>query len=765
MAVFLPPLFHPAAGPGVSSISPVSPTPVPAGTTVPGAAGTASSLGELATKDDVVAFIRSHTVAGATPAPTPAPGYTAVAISGSARRFSFDVDTSTFTPDEYLVTATAVREVVTGTALFSVLPAGSARPVPVTPVPVASPVAAPVPANGTYYISIDPIGNKVVGDRFSITGTTNLPPDADILVEVYSSSFKPTQKSQSGEYSGATGTVRATAPSGAQPIPAPTAGSWAGTVLPTLPSGAQPTAVPATIGAAVTRAYSTTNVQVAGVDEADIIKTDGENIYVVTGSCMHILKAYPAAEAGFLSSLSFAGSPVALYAGGGRAVVIATDTWTRPITACTPGRCGDTASATPRTLIYVFSVGDPVHPQLVREVDVDGSYSSSRMIGTRLYFVTGTPVPDNPGDLELPTVHDDHGGISTPPVYGFNTTDRTFAFSTVGSLDVAGTSPVPAQSFLLGTAGTVYASPSRLYVAVPVADADGRARTTSVYAFAIDNGEISYAGGNSVDGTLLSQYSLDEYDGNLRVATTITTNSWLLNGGSYSKVTVLDSSLAVLGVLPDIAPGERISAARFMGDRLYLVTYRHTDPFYVIGLADPRRPVILGRLRLPGVSDYLHPYDADHIIGVGQDYVSGPLKIDLFNVSDVNNPVQLAEETLGGPGSTSPVLADPKAFLFDREKNLLVLPVELHGEYSCAPGGSCTPPTIWGGAYVYGVSPETGFALRGTVEHYASSYEVDGAQVKRALYIEDTLYTMSDAKIVMSDLRGPIVQVNELDFG
>jgi uncharacterized secreted protein with C-terminal beta-propeller domain len=222
--------------------------------------------------------------------------------------------------------------------------------------------------------------------------------------------------------------------------------------------------------------------------------------------------------------------------------------------------------------------------------------------------------------------------------------------------------------------------------------------------------------------------------------------------------------MATIGTLPDIAPGERIYAARFMGDRLYLVTFRQTDPFFVIGLADPKHPVILGELKLPGFSNYLHPYDPDHIIGIGKESASGSLKIALFDVSDVNNPVLKDSETIGEGYGTSPVLDDPKAFLFDREKDLLVLPVHLETHTYCPVKGPCTPANYWGGAYVYGIKPETGFVLKGKVQHYSNSYSPYQSDVRRSLYINDTLYTMSDAKIVMSNLRLSLVQVNQVDF-
>ncbi len=721
---------------------------------IPEVSGVATSVGQLTTKEDVAAFIRSHieqvpiTPAYASPTRTSS---VPVAVTGGVRTFNFDVDTSTFKPDEYVVTASAVKEEATGTALFNLLSWRSVQSGSV-------PETLPIPGSG-FYIRINPIGDKVVGDKFTITGVTNLPADAEILVQVYSSSFKPTQKSQSGEFSGATGTIKTSSFPVPMATPAPVV-TGIHTAAPTM----APTPVPTTGGVSMTREYSKTNVQVNEVDEADIIKTDGENIYVVAGSCMHILRAYPAPDAKILSTLRFAGNPKALYIHGDRVVLIATDYWTRPITACAPGACTWSSRSAERTLVYVFSVKDPADPVLVREVDIDGGYTSSRMIGSQLYFVTGTEIPRELENLELPTIHDDHGGITTPPVFGFNTTDQAFAFSTIGSLDVAALSSVPAKSFIIGTAGTVYVSPSHLYIAVPDRARSRAAETTTIHSFAIDNGKIAYAAGGKIDGVLLNQYSLDEYDGSLRVATTITTSSWQMNAGSYSKVTVLDRNLAVTGTLPDIAPGEKIYAARFMGDRLYLVTFRQTDPFFVIGLADPRHPVILGKLKLPGFSNYLHPYDGDHIIGIGKESSSGPLKMALFDVTDVNNPVLEGSETIGESFSTSPVLSDPKAFLFDREKNLLVLPVQLYTPSTCPAKGACLMATYWNGAYVYGLSPETGFVLKGKVRHSSSSYSSADSPVQRSLYIENTLYTMSDTKIIMSDLAGSLLQINEIDF-
>jgi uncharacterized secreted protein with C-terminal beta-propeller domain len=218
---------------------------------------------------------------------------------------------------------------------------------------------------------------------------------------------------------------------------------------------------------------------------------------------------------------------------------------------------------------------------------------------------------------------------------------------------------------------------------------------------------------------------------------------------------VLDANLDTVGSLDNLAPGEKIYAARFMGDRLYLVTFRETDPLFVINLANPARPKVLGELHIPGFSQYLHPYDATHLIGIGKESTRGGLKIALFDVADVHNPHLVSEKILGGYGSDSEVLRDHRAFLFDREKDLLVLPVHI-----IEPAGL----SEWTGAYVFGVSADAGFSLNGTVIHHQGSWE-PGSDVKRSLYIDNVLYTMSPGKIVMSDLANATHLIGEVRFG
>jgi uncharacterized secreted protein with C-terminal beta-propeller domain len=219
------------------------------------------------------------------------------------------------------------------------------------------------------------------------------------------------------------------------------------------------------------------------------------------------------------------------------------------------------------------------------------------------------------------------------------------------------------------------------------------------------------------------------------------------------------------GSLKYIAPNEKIYATRFIGNRLYMVTFKRIDPLFVIDLSDPANPGILGKLKIPGYSDYLHPYDEDHIIGIGKETQANDwggvstsgLKLALFDVSDVNHPAEVDHVEIGEAGSDSEALRDHRAFLFSRERDLLVIPVREVQEVSVKGVYSSSTRKIWQGAYVFGVSAGKGFALKGKVTHSdedtSGYYWGSRDAVKRSLYIGDVLYTLSSAGIIATDLE------------
>ena len=236
---------------------------------------------------------------------------------------------------------------------------------------------------------------------------------------------------------------------------------------------------------------------------------------------------------------------------------------------------------------------------------------------------------------------------------------------------------------------------------------------TVIHRIEVDGLDIEYKSAGEVPGYLLNQFSLDEYQGNLRVA--VTTGSW--GGNTLNHLYVLDDSLEIIGSVEDLAQGERIYSSRFIGDRVYMVTFRQVDPLYVIDLSKPDKPEVLGYLKVTGYSSYLHPYDKDTIIGIGMDAdeqgrVSG-VKVALFDVSDVSNPVEKAKYAIKSEGqwtwSSSEALYEHKAFLFDKEKNLLAIPIQ----YSYYSGDRYRQ---WNGAYVFYID-ENSIELKGKVTH------------------------------------------------
>jgi uncharacterized secreted protein with C-terminal beta-propeller domain len=255
---------------------------------------------------------------------------------------------------------------------------------------------------------------------------------------------------------------------------------------------------------------------------------------------------------------------------------------------------------------------------------------------------------------------------------------------------------------------------------------------------AINGLELSLAAQGSVPGYTLNQYAMDEYNGYFRVAT-----NWF-GDNQISNVYVLNPDLSVAGKLEGLAPNENLHATRFMGNRCYLVTFKTTDPLFVIDLSDPTNPRLLGELKIPGYSDYLHPYDDTHLIGLGKDAVEEGntayylgVKLSLFDVGDVAHPLEVASVTIGDRGSDSEALYNPKAFLFDRAKNLLVVPISyavVSENMQDQPRSFVYGQTVWQGAYVYTVT-EADFTLKGTVN------TLDPALLDADGYLKDpTLY-------------------------
>ncbi len=519
--------------------------------------------------------------------------------------------------------------------------------------------------------------------------------------------------------------------------------------------------------------YSTTNIQVEGVDEADVVKTDGEYIYVVSNKSVVIAKAYPAEEAEVISKIDLDGTIRGVFINEDRLIVFEDEGY----------RVYEKSTyETPRTFIRVYDISDRTNPNQARNVSLDGYYFNSRMIGDYVYVVINQPAYCKDDEVALPKIYSNEGvkEISATDVYYSDVSDYSYAFTTIIAVNVQNDDQEPTlKEFLLGTMSNLYVSLNNIYITFP------KNGNTFISRIRIDENEIDIGASGEVPGYVLNQFSMDEHESYFRIATT-TRHVWGTWGEASSKnnVYVLDMNLDIVGRLEDLAPGETIYSARFMDSRCYLVTFKKVDPLFVIDLEDPRNPRVLGQLKITGYSDYLHPYDESHIIGIGKETEAADegdfawyqgVKISLFDVSDVEDPKEIDKYEIGDRGTDSPILTDHKALLFDKSKNLLVIPVlvaEIDEEkYS----GEIPPFTygdyVWQGAYVFDISLDEGLELKGGITHLEddtdlmkSGYYFSSAySVKRSLYIDNVLYTISDKKVKMNSLED-LEEINEVEF-
>jgi inhibitor of cysteine peptidase len=225
---------------------------------------------------------------------------------------------------------------------------------------------------------------------------------------------------------------------------------------------------------------------------------------------------------------------------------------------------------------------------------------------------------------------------------------------------------------------------------------------------------------------------------------------------------------------------ETIQSARFIGNKAYVVTFEQKDPFFVLDMSNPAAPRVAGKLEIPGYSSYLHPYDENHIIGLGME--NSTVKLSLFDVTNVNAPVETARYIVEGDYSYSQALNEPKAFLFDKAKQLLVIPVSIT-QYGVLGGGGVVPPRApdgttsafnpqggyWDGAYVFKLTAESGFELSGGITHQSATtqqywYGDYNMMINRALYINNTLYTVSNAEVKLNSLTD-LTQIAEIRLG
>jgi uncharacterized secreted protein with C-terminal beta-propeller domain len=470
---------------------------------------------------------------------------------------------------------------------------------------------------------------------------------------------------------------------------------------------------------------STTNVQEAGVDEPDIVKTDGNRVVTVTDGHLRVLDASRHQQTGSLDLRQYNGSLGAqLLVAGDKAVVLLSAG--NYVSAYAPGFGGaaelgpadapgyypqsDTVSS---TVLYVDLAGTP---RVTGHITVDGSIVDARMVGTTARVVASNapqiePKILNPNTTDyrkamraaiksaplsswLPSYSVGSGRDTTVPCGSVSHPADYSAASmlTIYTVDPTEPDADPRPVSLTADGTTVYATRSSLYVASnPLCawcgyDAGG---TTQIHRFDITGSDKpTYRGSGSVAGSLLSQYSLSDYQGYLRVATTTAAKN---TGETVSGVVVLNAdTLKQVGSVGGLGKGERVYAVRFLGPLGYVVTYNQQDPLYVIDLSRPSAPRQVGGLEIPGFSSYLHDVGAGRLLGVGQDttlvkegdgeyaHNEGRM-VQLFDVSDATRPTRTAKVVVPDTGTPGDPSFDPHAFLFWKDTGLVVVPIANYG--------------------------------------------------------------------------------------
>ncbi len=552
--------------------------------------------------------------------------------------------------------------------------------------------------------------------------------------------------------------------------------------------------------------YSTTNIQVENVDEADIIKNDGKYLYSLSDNDVIITNSEDPENIRVASKITVSqGTPVDLMLYNNKLVIIS-DYYI----SANSYRYNNTNN----TIVDVYDIQDKTTPKRVKTYTLYEPYYTSRCINNKLYVISSGKLrkDDNNKDDIATYYYEDNNKIDIKLkdikyLKDIKTNNQTL----ISTLDLDNpTENINLQSYLIDISNA-YVSQNNIYLLnqsykysndyTPLSaifgfkgilglsdysssssDSD---TSTTIYKFNIlDNGSIKYSAKAKETGKTINQFSLDVYNGNLRVA---------LYNTNGSKVVVFNDNLEKIGQTSYLAKGENMYSSRFFGNKAYLVTYRTVDPLYVIDLSEPTTPKVLGELKIPGYSTYLHPYDENHIIGIGMEtketvnrnsfgrvtFTSSRIvgmKMALFDVTDPNNPTQISSTVIGDSRTSSAILTNHKALLFSKEKELLAIPVNNYAEdfeitnSSDSYSSIVNSYTSYGKQYlsegylVYNINLKDGITLKGKVVHEGTSSRYssyNNTKLLRGAYIGNNLYTISEDMIKVNSLDN-LKQLSEL---
>lgn len=492
--------------------------------------------------------------------------------------------------------------------------------------------------------------------------------------------------------------------------------------------------------------YSKTNLQEAGVDEADIIKTDGKYLYVMkaTGSVRMIRAEGKTLEVeGTIMLEALNETPQEMYVDGDILNLIVTGSRT---TLDSDDTQEDTYTANTEnyTKIYTYDISDRSVPQLRGTVKQKGTYSTSRKNGDVIYLFTQFYPQINDADqidTYVPAVNG--ARLESTDIY-LPEYQNSSSYLVISSVSNRRPDEVIDKKAIVSAADNFYVSNDNIYIANANWGSD--ATMTQILKFSCQKGKIRAKGAADLKGFLNDSFSMNEYNGYLRIVLTDYSGDTQTNA-----LYVLDDALEVCGSITDIAEGEEIRSARFLGDTGYFVTFRDTDPLFSVDLSDPAEPKVLGELKITGFSSYLHFYGENKLLGVGNevDPETGAytgIKLAMFDVSDPSNVKQLHKFVIKDTYDC-PLFYDYKAAMIDTEKNVF---------------GFMCDSSYMIFRYDEGKGFENVFTENLGNSYYGSSY--NGTQGIRGCFIDNSFYLIGGGQIRIYDMADDYKEVGRLEL-
>lgn len=539
-----------------------------------------------------------------------------------------------------------------------------------------------------------------------------------------------------------------------------------------------------------TKDYSTTNIQVENVDEADIVKTDGDYIYSISEDNVIITDVKDPKQPKVVATIKSEDDDIP------EDIILYKD---KLVVISTKGNQTQRYYYNNRmnTVVKIYNITSREKPVLTKSYEMYEPYYTSRCIDNVLYVISSGNLRKEDDKIVVGYNEDNMEKEMSIDKIKYLKDVKTTKQTLISTVDLNNeTADIKLDSYLMNISNA-YVSENAIYLLNQKYNNDSKIPMkllfgfkgvfgledyyemdsesgyyTEIYKFDIKE-NVEYKAKTKVKGKTINQYSLDEKDNHLRIA---------LYDNDGSRVAIFDEDLKQIGISDNVAKGEKMYSSRFIGDKVYFVTYKTIDPLFVMDLSNETKPKVLGKLKIPGYSTYLHPYDENHIIGIGMETkeiinrnsngkvisttakVVG-MKMALFDVSNVNSPVQISSVVIGDSRTTSAILTNPKALLFSKEKSLIAIPVNNYSQdFEVTSSNNYetminnytkySKPYNAEGYFVYNINVQDGFKLKGVITHEKTNatYYYSNSKLLRGLYIDNNLYTVSETMIKVNEL-------------